>query len=150
MRKTLYVLTALVMIASMLLGACTPPATPTAEPPPVVDPTDEPVVVPTDEPVATAEPDVTAEPTVTPTLTPYPTVAVPGGRIGIRWFIGLGTGTDAAQLIAEQSVVDDFNAEAARETDKIFLQMEVVPNASARDTILTEILPATAPMSSGR
>jgi multiple sugar transport system substrate-binding protein len=144
MRKTLYVLTALVMIVSMLLGACQPPAVVTPVPP-VEQPTDEPVVVPTDEPVATAEPDVTAEPTVTPTLTPYPTVAVPGGRIGIRWFIGLGTGTDAAQLIAEQSVVDDFNAEAARETDKIFLQMEVVPNASARDTILTEIAAGNGP-----
>jgi multiple sugar transport system substrate-binding protein len=48
-------------------------------------------------------------------------------------------------LVAEQSVVDDFNAEAARATDNIFLQMEVVPNASARDTILTEIAAGNGP-----
>lgn len=150
MRKTLYILTALVMVASMLLGACAAPTT-------VAPPTDVPVAmdteapVATDEPVATeapAEPDATetaAPPTVTPTLTPYPMAAVKEGMIPVRWFIGLGTGTDPVQLIAEQSVVDDFNADPARATDKIQLIMEVVPYASAKDTILTQIAAGNGP-----
>jgi len=147
MRKTLYILTALVMVVSMLLAACTPPAT-------AVPPTTEPA---TAEPVATAEPataepataepvaEVTNTPEATPTVTPYPLAEVKAGMTPIRWFIGLGTGTDPVQLTAEQSVVDDFNADPARATDKIQLIMEVVPYASAKDTILTEIAAGNGP-----
>jgi multiple sugar transport system substrate-binding protein len=72
-------------------------------------------------------------------------VAAPEGKIAIRWFIGLGTGTDPVQLVAEQSVVDDFNADPARAKDNIFLQMEVVPYNSAKDTVLTEIAAGNGP-----
>ncbi len=147
MRKTLYILTALVMVASMLLGACAPATT-------AVPPTDVVVDQPTDvtEPATDtpepAMPDETATPeppTVTPTTTPYPMATAIAGMTQIRWFIGLGTGTDPYQLTAEQSVVDDFNADPARATDKIQLIMEVVPYASAKDTILTEIAAGNGP-----
>jgi len=148
MRKTLYVLIALAMVASMLLSACGTPATPV--PPtevPVVADTDTPVPVPTDTLAPTEVPstDTPAPPTVTPTVTPYPLATVAAGKIGIRWFIGLGTGTDPAQLTAEQSVVDDFNADPARAKDNIQLVMEVVPYNSAKDTILTEIAAGNGP-----
>jgi multiple sugar transport system substrate-binding protein len=69
----------------------------------------------------------------------------PTGKTCIRWFIGLGTGTAANQLPLEQNVVDTFNADAARAKDNIFLQMEVVPYDSAKDTILTEIAAGNGP-----
>jgi multiple sugar transport system substrate-binding protein len=150
MRKTLYILIALVMVGSMLLGACAPATTvaPPATDVPVV-PTDEPAA--TDAPVATEAPteapaaEMTATPENTPTPTPYPLATAAAGMTPIRWFIGLGTGTDPVQLAAEQSVVDDFNADPARATDKIQLIMEVVPYASAKDTILTEIAAGNGP-----
>jgi len=138
MRKTFYILTALVMSISMLLAACgTPATTVTDTPAPVVG-----------EDTATPEVvsgDMTATPENTATPTAYPTAPAKEGFTQIRWFIGLGTGTDPAQLVAEQSVVDDFNADPARATDKIQLQMEVVPYASAKDTILTEIAAGNGP-----
>jgi len=149
MRKTLYILTALVMTVSMLLAACGTPATPTEVAPPPADTvaapadTDTPAVA---EDTATPEaPAATEAPTITPTLTPYPLATVEAGKVPVRWFIGLGTGTDAAQLVAEQSVVDDFNADPARATDKIQLIMEVVPFAAAKDTVLTEIAAGNGP-----
>jgi multiple sugar transport system substrate-binding protein len=89
--------------------------------------------------------EVTEAPTVTPTLTPYPMQDVPTGKVGIRWFIGLGTGTDPVQLPVEQAVVDAFNAAPERATDNIFLQMEVVPYAAAKDTVLTQIAAGNGP-----
>ncbi|MGC1375186.1 MAG: hypothetical protein WA821_03130 [Anaerolineales bacterium] len=151
MRKTLYILIALVMVASMLLSACatatTPPPAPDTQVPAVVN-TDTPAAVmpvATDTPAAPVATDTAVPPTVTPTTTPYPMAAVKSGMTPIRWFIGLGTGTDPAQLIAEQSVVDDFNADPARAKDKIQLIMEVVPFNSAKDTILTEIAAGNGP-----
>jgi multiple sugar transport system substrate-binding protein len=145
MRKTFYILTALVMIASMLLAACGTPAPVATDVPVAADTaTTEPVAgdTATPEPVAG---DETATPEATATVTPYPTTAVIDGMTPVRWFIGLGTGTDPVQLTAEQSVVDDFNADPARATDKIQLIMEVVPYASAKDTVLTEIAAGNGP-----
>jgi len=133
MRKTLYILTILVMTVSMLLAACGP-APETAAPA-----TDVPAVA-TEEPAPVDDP-ATATPENTATPTQYPMADCQAGKTCIRWFIGLGTGTDPAQLVAEQSVVDDFNASQS----EIFLQMEVVPFNSAKDTILTEIAAGNGP-----
>jgi multiple sugar transport system substrate-binding protein len=147
MRKTLYVLIALAMVASMLLSACGTPVTPVADTPvpPVQDTVAPPPVADTETPAAPADTATPEPPTVTPTTTPYPMATAIAGFTPIRWFIGLGTGTDANQLAAEQSVVDDFNADAARAKDKIQLIMEVVPYAAAKDTILTEIAAGNGP-----
>lgn len=58
-----------------------------------------------------------------------------GGPVQIRWFVGLGTGTDPAQVEVEQALVDEFNATH----DNIELVLEVVPYDSARDTLATQI-----------
>ncbi|MGC1374882.1 MAG: serine/threonine-protein kinase [Anaerolineales bacterium] len=77
--------------------------------------------------------------------TPKPAICPPdsaeSGKVTVRWFIGLGTGTDPSQVTAEQSVVDDFNASQ----DKIQLTTEIIPFASARDTLLTEIAAGNGP-----
>jgi multiple sugar transport system substrate-binding protein len=95
---------------------------------------------PTDTPESTN----TQEPS--PTETSAPANACGGdeggsGKIKVRWFIGLGTGTDPVQLKAEQAVVDDFNGSQ----DKIELSMEVVPYDSAKDTLSTEIAAGNGP-----
>jgi multiple sugar transport system substrate-binding protein len=148
MRKTFYIVTALVMTVSMLLAACgtpTPAAPAVTDTPAAVQPaaTDT-VAAPaaTDTPAAPAGTDTPA-PTVTPTQ--YPIAACGAGKTCVNWFIGLGTGTDPVQLAAEQAVTDDFNADPARAQDKIQLIMNVVPYNSAKDTILTEIAAGNGP-----
>ena len=150
MRKTLYILTALVMVASMLLSACGTPTPAATEVPTeaIVTETETPAgpaVDMTETPAEAGETPTAELPTVTPTTTPYPMATVEAGKTPVRWFIGLGTGTDPVQLTAEQSVVDDFNADPARAKDKIQLILEVVPYAAAKDTILTEIAAGNGP-----
>jgi len=118
MKKQLFVLAAIVLVASMVLAACTPATT--------VAPATQPPVKPTDAPVV-------------PTAT-QPVVVEPGVKL-IRWSIGVGTGADPAQVTIENEVATDFNASQ----DKIHLIIEVIPNASARDTLATEIAAGAGP-----
>jgi multiple sugar transport system substrate-binding protein len=109
MKKQLYVLLALVMLASLILAACQPaPAT--------------------DEGPTTGGEEPTSEP-------------APAGKVQIRWFVGLGTGTDPAQLPAQEKAVADFNASQ----DEIELTLEVVPYDAARDTLATQIASGAGP-----
>jgi multiple sugar transport system substrate-binding protein len=142
MRKSLYILTALVMVVSMLLAACTPPAavpTDVPEQPATEVPTevvDDATEVPTE-----AAADVTPTVEATPTLTPYVVKECEGGKICVRWFVGLGTGTDAAQIAVQEEVVNDFNTSQ----DKIQLILEIVPFAAAKDALSTEIAADNGP-----
>src|SRR4051812_30717083 len=53
-----------------------------------------------------------------PTAPPVPSTAKPGqivnvngkDHIVVRWFVGLGSGTNPAQIALQHTVVDDFNA----------------------------------------
>ena len=75
------------------------------------------------------------------TAAPATAAPAPSGPVLIRWSIGVGTGADPAQVTVENDVVGDFN----KSQDKIHLIMEVIPNASARDTISTEIAAGAGP-----
>ena len=137
MRKIFLTIT-VVVIATMLLVSCRFSATPitiSASPAAQATATQPPVVTASQAPAATA----TSGPT--PTMTPYPLATAEAGRVQIRWYIGLGTGTDPAQLPIEQSVVDDFNVSQS----KIQLILEVVPSASARSTLAAEIASGKGP-----
>ncbi len=61
--------------------------------------------------------------------------------VPIRWFVGLGTGSDPGQLIGQQQVVADFNSTHPG----ISLTLEVVDNASAYETLLAEIAAGNPP-----
>jgi len=63
------------------------------------------------------------------------------GTVEVRWFIGMGTGTDPVQVRAEQEVVSDFN----RSQDKIKLVMEILPYDSAKDVLSTQIASGNGP-----
>jgi multiple sugar transport system substrate-binding protein len=109
MKKHLYALLALLMLASLVLAACGGPAPATDEGPTT----------------GGGEP---AEP-------------APAEKVQIRWFVGLGTGTDPAQLPAQEKAVADFNASQ----DGIELVLEVVPYDAARDTLATQIAAGAGP-----
>ena len=61
--------------------------------------------------------------------------------VTIRWFVGLGTGHQPEQLAAQEGVVADFNAAH----DDIELEIEIVDNTIAYDTLATEIAAGDAP-----
>ena len=116
MRRSVLMLLSALVFASMLVAACGgAPAAPAA-------PADQ-AAAPADQAAAPAAP------------------AASGDRVPIRWFIGLGTGSGEDQLAAQQAVVDRFNASQ----DKIELTMEIVPNASARDMLATQIASGAGP-----
>src|SRR5690606_5574299 len=58
-----------------------------------------------------------------------------GDRVQIRWYVGLGTGTDPEQIAVQEEVAEDFNSSQ----DRIQLVVEVVPYEAAYDTLSTQI-----------
>jgi len=117
MKKILYVMS-LLIIASMVLAAC---GTPAATEAPAAA-TEAPAAA-TEAPAAATEAPAAAE------------------KVQIRWFVGLGTGTNPEQQDAQNEVVADFNASQ----DKIELVIEVVPFDAARDTLSTQIASGAGP-----
>src|SRR5689334_3788322 len=139
MRKTTSLILSLLVGLSLVLSACGPAATTAA---PTTAPTTAPE--PTKAPEATEAPPTEAPPTevpATPTLTPYPIAECEAGKTCVRVFVGLGGGTSPDEITVEESVAADFNASQ----DKIQMILEVVPHASGRDTLSTEIASGSGP-----
>lgn len=63
------------------------------------------------------------------------------GKVTVRWYVGLGGGSDAPTLKPQQDVVDQFN----KSQNAINLVMEVVANAQAYATLSTEVQAGNAP-----
>lgn len=117
MRKSLLILTALLLILGLALSACnTGTEEPAAEEPMAEEPMAE---EPAEEPMAEE----------------------PMEKVQIRWFVGLGTGTDPAQVVEQEAVVAAFN----ESQDHIEVVLEVVPYDSARDTLSTQIAAGNGP-----
>lgn len=117
--KKLSVVAMLLVIASLILAACAPatPAAPAAE---------EPAAPAAEEPAA--EEPAAEEPAM-------------AEKVQIRWFVGLGTGTNPEQLPGQEKIVEEFNASQ----DRIELVLEVVPYDAARDTLATQIASGNGP-----
>ena len=66
----------------------------------------------------------------------------------MRWYVGLGSGTNPAQIALQQTVVNDFNALQDKRTDgkmPILLSLEIVQNATATTILKTEMASGSAP-----
>jgi len=72
-------------------------------------------------------------------MTPGSPVA---GRTTVRWFVGLGSGTDNYQIDAQKAFVANYDA---TNNDGISIQLEIVPNNTAYDVLKTEIEAGNAP-----
>jgi multiple sugar transport system substrate-binding protein len=64
-----------------------------------------------------------------------------GGPVTVRWYVGLGTGTQPEQIAVEEAVVESFNAGQ----DSIELQLEVVQREVAYETLAARIDAGDAP-----
>jgi multiple sugar transport system substrate-binding protein len=62
-------------------------------------------------------------------------------KVQIRWFVGLGVGTDETMIGTQNEVVSDFNASQ----NKIELVLEIVDYNTARDTLATQIASGNSP-----
>ncbi|MBE2221257.1 MAG: extracellular solute-binding protein [Anaerolineae bacterium] len=148
MRKSIFVLLAILLAASMVLVACGGGAEPAATAVPAaeeavqeeaaaVEPTAEAVVEEAEAAVEEVAEEVAAE---EPTAEAVVEEAM-GDKTQIRWFVGLGTGTNPEQVAIQEEVVADFNASQ----DQIELVLEIVPYDSARDTLATQIASGSGP-----
>jgi len=79
--------------------------------------------------------------TVTPSgdVTPGPSIG--GPTVVVRWFVGLGSGTQPNQIEAQKTMVKAYNASQS----KIYINLEIVPNANAYDILKTQIAAGNAP-----
>ena len=73
-----------------------------------------------------------------------------GDHVVVRWFVGLGSGTNPSQITAEQAVVTDFNAAQDKTPTgtkgmPIMLSLEIVQNTTATDILKTELTANNAP-----
>lgn len=62
-------------------------------------------------------------------------------RVEIRWYVGLGAGTDGNQIDIQQGIVDEFN----ESQDRIELSLEAIDNNQAYDVLGTQIAAGNAP-----
>jgi multiple sugar transport system substrate-binding protein len=82
-----------------------------------------------------------------PPTTPEPVNTVFGGEgatgdeVTVRWFVGLGTGAQPEQLAAQRAVVESFN----EAHDDVHLEVEIIDNEIAFDTLSTQIAAGNAP-----
>lgn len=62
-------------------------------------------------------------------------------RVQVRWFVGLGAGSDEPTFAPQKAVVDKFN----KSQDEIELVLEIVDNGQAYQTLATQISGGNAP-----
>ena len=76
------------------------------------------------------------------TAIPVQTQSAPPSATKVVWFIGLGAGSQPAQLQAETDFVNNYNN---TNKDNIFLQVSIIPNTNATDTLKTQIAAGKGP-----
>ncbi|MCA9939047.1 MAG: extracellular solute-binding protein [Anaerolineales bacterium] len=118
----------LLLIASMMLAACGGSTEPAGDSSSAATNADTETAAATEAPAE--------EPTEAPMEE-----TTTGDAIEIRWYVGLGAGTDEATIQAQEDVVAAYNASQ----DKIVLKLEIVDNASAYDVLNTQIAAGNAP-----
>jgi multiple sugar transport system substrate-binding protein len=138
MRKHLLFALSLLLIVSMILVACqSTEEEPTPEQPAVEEPVAE---EPAAEEPAVAEP--AEEPAAEEPAAEEPAAEEPAmDVVQVRWYVGLGGGSDEGTFAGQQAVVDEYNASQ----DQIELVLEIVQNAVAYDTLATQIAAGNAP-----
>jgi multiple sugar transport system substrate-binding protein len=118
MNKKVSLFTTLSLVFVILLSACRP----AAQAPATTAPTQG----------SAAQPTAAVQPTSPPAST---------NRTKVRWFVGLGAGSDEPTFAAQEAVVAAFNASQ----NEIELVLEIVDNDVAYDTLATQIAAGNAP-----
>ncbi|HTP06879.1 MAG TPA: extracellular solute-binding protein [Anaerolineae bacterium] len=125
MKHSFKVILGVLLIVGVLLAACAPAATPAAPVVQTVVVTKEVEKVVTQEVVKTVEVQATPAP----------------DRIPVYWYIGLGAGSQPAQIPLEKAFADKYN----KSQDKIQLIPIIVDNKYARDNLTAQLAAGNAP-----
>ena len=121
--KKLWLVLAALVIASMVLTACGGAAAPEA---PAVE-----EEAPAEEALAAEEEEEA----------PAVEEEAPAGKTQVRWFVGLGAGSDEGAIPLEEAFVEAYNASQ----DEIELVLEIVDADNAAETLATQIAAGNAP-----
>jgi len=113
---------AVLVLLGMLLSACAPAAAPTPE-----------KIVETRVVEVTKEVPKVVEVEVTPTPSP--------DKVQIYWYIGLGAGSQPAQIPLEKAFAEKYN----KSQNEIQLIPVIVDNRFARDNLITQLAAGNAP-----
>ena len=105
---------------------------------------------PASAPASPAGSTAAGSPSIAPSTAKPGSIVNVGGKdhIVVRWYVGLGSGTNPAQIALQQTVVSDFNKLQDERTDgkmPILLSLEIVQNTTATDIRKTEIASGSAP-----
>jgi len=133
MNKKSLLLISLLTAMTMLFAACAPAVQPAAPAQPAAPVQPAAPAAPAQPAAAVAAPTEAAAQPAAP--------AASGNKVVIKWFIGLGTGSDPEQQEPQKKAVADFNAAHPN----IDLQMEVVTYNAAYDTMATELASGNPP-----
>lgn len=127
-KSRLFLIFSILVIASMLMAACGGGTTePTADESPSTE---------TDAGQDTVA--ATEEPAVVDDMADAP---ASGDATVVRWYVGLGAGTDEATIQAQEDIVAEYNASQ----NEIVLKLEIVDNDQAYDVLNTQIAAGNAP-----
>ena len=83
----------------------------------------------------------------TPSATPTPVLVntfdpgAAGGRTVVKWYVGLGTGTNPQQVETQRKVIDQFN----QSQNRIYIALQIVDNPIASTTLATQIAAGNVP-----
>jgi len=91
---------------------------------------------------SSATPTAAPPASTAPQASTAPESAAPATATTVKWFVGLGSGTQPAQIQAQKDFVTYYNK---LNKDGITIKLEIVPNANAYDTLKTEIAAKNAP-----
>ena len=131
--KKFWPIITLLIIVSMALASCqTATPEPTAEEPAAEESVDQEAEEPAEEEVEEPAEEEMEEPEEEMEA---------GEKVQVRWFVGLGAGSDEPTFEPQQAFVERFNASQ----DEIELVIEIVDNDVAYDTLATQIAAGNAP-----
>jgi multiple sugar transport system substrate-binding protein len=153
MKRTLSLLSLLIVLAALLAACGSAPAAPAANEAQTTasnaPPSEAAASVSTESseaaeaseaPAPSAEASE-APPTPTPINVSTFDQAAAGDRTVVRWFVGLGAGTQPEQIEAQQEFVEKYNASQ----DEIYLALDIVGNETAYEVLATQIAAGNAP-----
>jgi multiple sugar transport system substrate-binding protein len=136
---------AVLLILAVILAACGGQAAPAAAPAAEEAAAEEPAAeeATTAEEVAAEEPaaEEAAEEPAAEEAAAEESVASDGDRVKIRWFVGLGTGTNPEQMPSQEALVKKFN----ESQDRIELVVEFIDNEQAADQLKTQVASGSPP-----
>jgi multiple sugar transport system substrate-binding protein len=141
LKRTMTLLSLLIILVTVLSACGAAPAAPARDVAQASAPASaEPSAASETSPAPSAEASA-PPPTPTPVNVSTFDAAAAGDKQVVRWYVGLGAGTQPEQIEKQQALVAAYNASQ----DKIYLALDIVGNETAYEVLATQIAAGNAP-----